>query len=239
MMASPTPDWDAKRIVAYLATLDSPANREGMARFGISTDKTFGVPMTVLRPLGKSIGRNHERALSLWETGSREARLLAAFTADKKRISAADAWRWAADFDSWDIVDGVADVFAETPHWCELIDDFAEDEREFVRRTAFAMIAWAAVHKKKEPDETYLGLLPLIEKHATDERNFVRKAVNWALRSIGKRSLSLHGPALAVSEKLVASADKTARWIGKDAVRELAAAKTLERLKQKAVKATK
>src|SRR3990170_820605 len=126
-MAAPSSQWDAKRIVSHLETLDSPENRQGMERFGIRTDRTFGVPMTVLRPLGRSIKRNHERALALWETGSREARLLAAFTADPKRISADDAWHWAQDFDSWDIVDGVADVFAETPDWRELIDRFAAD----------------------------------------------------------------------------------------------------------------
>lgn len=141
-----------------------------------------------------------------------------------------------AEFDSWDIVDGVSDLFVDTDHWRELIDEFAEDEREFVRRTAFAMLCWATVHRKKEPDATFEAYLPLIEKHATDPRNFVKKVVNWALRTIGKRSLSLHRPALALSEKLAASTDKTARWIGKDAVRELRAKKTVERLKAKAAR---
>ena len=235
-MDTPPRDWDVAQIIAHLETLDSPENREGMARYGIATDRTYGVPMTVLRPLGRSIGRNHERALTLWDTGSREARLLAAFTVDKKRLTAEDAWRWAADFDSWDIVDGVADVFAETDHWRELIDRFAADEREFVRRTAFAMIAWAAVHRKKEPGKPFIGLLPLIEEHASDGRNFVRKAVSWALRSIGKRSLSLHAPALELAERLAASEDKSERWIGKDAVKELTAEKTMLRLNLKASK---
>ena len=114
-----------------------------------------------------------------------------------------------------------------------LIPVFAADEREFVRRAGFAMMAWAAVHLKKEPDATYLGWLPLIERHAGDGRNFVKKAVNWALRQIGKRSLSLHAPALELAERLAASSDKTARWIGKDAVKELTDAKTLERLAKK------
>jgi 3-methyladenine DNA glycosylase AlkD len=238
-MNAPSRDWNVARILAHLETLDSPQNREGMARYGIATDRTYGVPMTILRPLGRSIGRDHERALALWETGSREARLLAAFTADPKRLTPEEAWHWAADFDSWDIVDGVADVFAGTAHWRELIDRFAADEREFVRRTAFAMIAWAAVHRKKEPDETFIGLLPLIEKHARDSRNFVKKAVNWAIRQIGKRSLPLHAPALELAERLAASGDKTERWIGKDAVRELTAEKTIAQLKEKAAKAQK
>lgn len=133
-------------------------------------------------------------------------------------------------FDSWDIVDGVSDLFADTDCWRQLIAEFAEDEREFVRRTAFAMMCWATVHRKKEPDATFADYLPLIERHSTDSRNFVRKAVNWALRTIGKRSIVLHGQALALAEKLAASPDKTARWIGKDAVRELTADKTIARI---------
>ena len=112
----------------------------------------------------------------------------------------------------------------------ELIAEFAADDREFVRRTAFAMMAWSVVHRKKEPEATFLAFLPIIEAHATDGRNFVKKGVNWALRSIGKRSMDMHGAALAVAERLAQSTDKTARWIGKDAVKELSDARTLERL---------
>ena len=140
-MGAPSRDWDVARIVAHFKSLDSAENRAGMARYGIATDRSYGVPMTVLRPMARTIGRNHERALALWETGSREARLLAAFTCDPKQLSADEAVHWASDFDSWDIVDGVADVFAATADWRSLIDRFAADEREFVRRTAFAMIA--------------------------------------------------------------------------------------------------
>ncbi|TIW38731.1 MAG: DNA alkylation repair protein, partial [Mesorhizobium sp.] len=120
-----------------------------------------------------------------------------------------------------------------TDCWRELIAEFAVDEREFVRRTAFAMMAWSVVHRKNEPEATFLDFLSIIEVHATDGRNFVKKAVNWALRSIGKRSMNLHGAALALAQKLAVSTDKTARWIGKDAARELSDAKTLERLARK------
>ena len=238
-MGAPSRDWDVARIVAHLKSLDSAENRAGMARYGIATDRSYGVPMTVLRPMARAIGRNHERALALWETGSREARLLAAFTCDPKQLSAAEAVHWASDFDSWDIVDGVADVFAATADWRSLIDRFAADEREFVRRTAFAMIAWAAVHLKKEPDSSFVGLLPLVARHAADGRNFVKKAVSWALRGIGKRSLALHEPALALAQRLAASEDKSERWIGKDAVKELTAEKTLARLDAKSSKTGK
>lgn len=229
-MASPDPGWSAGDIVAHLRSIGSAANLTGMARFGINTANALGIGNSELRPLARKLKRNHERSLLLWDSGIREARLMAAFTGEPKEVDIGQCRRWAADFDSWEIVDTVADLFAETPFWRELIDEFAEDEREFVRRTAFAMLAWSTVHLKKEPDATFIAYLPLIERHASDPRNFVKKAVNWALRQIGKRSMSLHAPALALAKKLAASPDKTARWIGKDAVRELTDAKQLERL---------
>ena len=229
-MALPDPSWSAEDIVAHLRSIGTAENRAGMARFGISTATALGVGNSELRPLARKVKKNHERALIRWDSGIREARLMAAFTGEPKKLDMALCRRWAADFDSWEIVDTFADLFAETPFWRDLIDEFAQDDREFVRRTAFAMLAWGAVHLKKEPDETFLAYLPLIERHAGDPRNFVRKAVNWALRQIGKRSMGLHAPALALAEKLAASSDKTARWIGKDAVKELTDAKQLERL---------
>jgi len=229
-MALPDPGWSADDIVTHLRSIGTEESRAGMARFGINTATALGVGNADLRPLARKVKRNHRRALLLWDTGIREARLMAAFTGEPKNIEIAQCRRWAAACDSWEIVDTVADLFAATPFWRELIDEFADDEREFVRRTAFAMLAWAAVHRKNEPDATFLACLPLIEKHAGDPRNFARKAVNWALRQIGKRSMALHAPALALAEKLAASPDKTARWIGKDAVKELTDAKQLERL---------
>ncbi|RWE74295.1 MAG: DNA alkylation repair protein [Mesorhizobium sp.] len=228
-MTPPDSSWSADDIVAHRA-IGTEANLAGMARFGINTASALGIGNSDLRPLARKLKKNHERSLLLWESGIREARLMAAFTGEPKKVGINQCRRWAADFDSWEIVDTVADLFAETPFWRDLIDEFAEDEREFVRRTAFAMLAWSAVHLKKEPDATFLAYLPLIEKHARDPRNFVRKAVNWALRQIGKRSMSLHAPALALAEKLAASPDRTARWVGRDAVKELTDAKQLARL---------
>jgi len=229
-MALPDPSWSANDIVAHLCTIGTGENRAGMARFGINTRTALGVGNSAMRPLARKLKKNHERSQLLWDTGIREARLMAAFTGEPKKLDICQCRRWAADFDSWEIVDTVADLFAETPFWRELVGEFAEDDREFVRRTAFAMLAWAAVHLKKESDATFIAYLPLIEKHAGDPRNFVRKAVNWALRQIGKRSMALHAPALALAEKLAASSDKTARWIGKNAVKELTDAEQLERL---------
>ena len=163
----------------------------------------------------------------------------ASVTADPKRFTADDARRWAAEFDSWDIVDGVSDLFVDTDHWLDLIDEFAADEREFVRRTAFAMVAWSVVHRKNEPDETFLGFLPTIEQYATDERNFVKKAVSWALRSVGKRNRSMNAAALQTARKLADSSDLTARWIGKEAVRELTSEKTLAGIDKREAAAAK
>ncbi len=220
----------ADAVIAWLEARRSETNLAGMARYGIATTRAFGVPNAELRPLARAIGRNHDRALALWDTGWREARLLAAFTEEKKKVSADQARLWVADFDSWEIVDGVADLFVDAGLAEPLIDEFAADEREFVRRTAFAMICWVAVHLKKRPDAEVLSYLPLIERYASDPRNFVRKAVNWALRSIGKRNLTCHAAALALARDLSASEDRTARWIGRDAVKELTADKTLARL---------
>ena len=220
-------------VLKWLKADGSNAAIESKARFGIKTEQAFGVPTALLRPYARGIGKDHERALELWKTGYREARLIASYTDEKAKVTEKQARRWAAEFDSWEIVDSIADLFIEAGHADVLIPEFAADEAEFTRRAAFSMIAVAAVHMKKRPDAEFLGYLDLIEAHSSDERNFVKKAVNWALRQIGKRSLELHAPALALAEKLSASSDKTARWIGKDAVRELTNQKIITMISQK------
>lgn len=225
-----SPASTAAEVVAHLRGLGSEENRQGMQRFGIRIERALGISHGVQRDIARKIKRNHERAFELWASGITEAQFIASLTADPKRFTKADAHHWAAAFDSWDIVDGVSDLFVDTDHWVELIEEFADDEREFVRRTAFAMIAWSVVHRKKQLDATFLAFLPLIERHAGDERNFVNKAVNWALRSIGKRNAKLNTAALGLAETLAGSQDRTARWIGKDAIRDLTGEKTLARL---------
>ncbi|TCL75044.1 DNA alkylation repair protein [Rhizobium sp. BK251] len=227
------PSSDAAELVAHLRTLRSEENVAGMARFGIVTETALGISNPDIQKIARLVKRKHERAKELWESGIREARVLALYTAEPKKLTPDEARRLADDFASWEIVDTAADLFVEARLEQTLVPEFAADEREFVRRTAFAMIAGAAVHLKKEPDETLLGWLPLIAAHAMDSRNFVKKAVNWALRNIGKRNLACHGPALRLAERLAASEDRTARWIGKDAVRELADEKVLARLNKK------
>ena len=235
-MAELSPSSTAAEVIAHLRALGSEESRQGMRRYGISIDRALGISHGAQRDIARKIKRNHERAFELWASGITEAQFIASVTADPKRFTKADARRWAAEFDSWDIVDGVSDLFVDTDHWRDLIVEFAGDGREFVRRTAFAMIAWSVVHRKKEPDETFVTFLPLIEARSEDERNFVKKAVNWALRSIGKRNAGLNEAALKLAEKLAASENRTARWIGRDAIRDLTGPKTLARLEKQAAK---
>jgi 3-methyladenine DNA glycosylase AlkD len=215
-----TPSADA--ILAELKALGSQENRAGMARFGINTTRAYGVSMVAMRPLARRLRRNHALAQDLWKSGMHEARILAALIDDPKKVTPQQMDRWAAAFDSWDLCDQACmKLFAKTPFVEEKVRQWAKDEREFVRRAAFALIAGYTVHAKTAPDAEFLAFLPLIDRSATDPRNFVRKAVNWALRQIGKRNLALHGPALALAQKLADSDDKTARWIGRDAAKEL------------------
>ncbi|MGO7540381.1 DNA alkylation repair protein [Rhizobium ruizarguesonis] len=224
------PSSDAAELIAHLETLRSEESVAGMAHFGIVTDRALGISNPDIRAVARLAKKDHLRAMQLWRSDIRDARLLALYTAEPKRLTTEVAQNWADDFNSWEIVDCAADLFVEA-RLDELIWEFAADEREFVRRTAFAMIAGGAVHRKKELDATILAWLPLIKAHSGDPRNFVRKAVNWALRNIGKRNLACHAPALALARALAESPDKTARWIGKDAVRELAGEKLLARLR--------
>lgn len=227
-----SPTSSVEEVVAYLKSVGSEKALADMKRVGIRTVGAIGISNWDLQRIAKQVGRDHGRALDLWKTGIRDVRMLAIYTADPRQLTLYEARCWAGDFDSWEIVDTAADLLVEAG-LDKLIAEFAEDDREFVRRTAFAMIAGMAVHRKTEPDAALLEWLPLIELYSNDGRNFVRKAVNWALRNIGKRNLVCHGPALALAEKLAESADKTTRWIGKDALRELTAEKTLERLRRK------
>jgi len=237
-MAKARFDPDIQAIIDHLRTLGSDHNRQGMARFGINIDQAFGISMAVLRPYAKTLGRDQARAEALWSTGFHEARLLAVLTCKPKELSRAVADRWVADFNSWDLCDQACmNVLDRTAYAEDLIAEWTADEREFVRRAGFAIIAATAVHDKNSADDKFLGYLALIEAHASDPRNFVKKAVNWALRQIGKRSLSLQDPALDLSRKLAASDDKTARWIGKDAAKELEKPEIIARLEVRAAKA--
>ncbi len=224
-------------IIGELRTLGSEHNRAGMARYGISVDRAFGISMASLRPVAKRLGRDHALALELWASGWHEARILAVLIADPRAMTPALMDAWTADFDSWDLCDQAGlKLYVKTDHVEDCIARWAVDERTFVRRAAFALMAAAAVHLKAVDDAWFAPMLERIDDHAGDERNFVKKAVNWALRQIGKRNASLHGNALALAERLAASDDKTRRWVGRNAVRELTDPTQIARIKDRDAK---
>ncbi|TPW30957.1 DNA alkylation repair protein [Martelella alba] len=222
---------DAAQIEDRLRAMADPAIIAGMARVGIATDDAIGISNPDLRALVKAVGRDHVRAFTLWQSPLREARLLALMTLEPEKLTPEEAFMLAGDFASWEIVDEAADRFVAAGLFPQLVAPLARDGREFVRRAAFAMIASAAVHLKETADTVFMAQLPLIVAYAGDGRNFVKKAVNWALRNIGKRNTACYREALAVAEALSANADPTARWIGRDAVRFLTSDKLIARLK--------
>jgi 3-methyladenine DNA glycosylase AlkD len=214
---------DVAAVLAYLKKRGTKANRAGMARYAIVADRVFGVSVADIRALGKRLGRRHDLAEPLWATGWYEARMLVAFVADPAQVTAAQMDRWARDFDNWAICDTLAfALFDRTPHAWRQIDRWATRREEFVKRAAFALLASLAVHDKTGADAPFVERLPLIEAAAVDGRNFVKKAVSWALRSLGNRSVALHEAALALAGRLAAP-DRSApeRWIGKDTLRDL------------------
>jgi 3-methyladenine DNA glycosylase AlkD len=224
---------DAQEVVATLRGMAKKSVKDGMARFAIPSDNAFGVTVGEMRALAKKLGRNHQLALDLWKTGWYEARMTACFVDDPILVTPAQMDRWCNDFDSWAIVDSACfHLFDRTPYAWDKVNAWAGRKKEFVKRAAFALIASLSVHDKKADDALFADALKLIEQASDDDRNFVKKAVNWALRCIGKRSRALNAAAVAVSERLAASTDSTPRWIGKDALRELQSASVARRLKR-------
>ncbi len=211
----------ADKILREMRGLASPANVEGMARFGIVSPKAFGIPTPAIRTMARRFGRDQALAEQLWATGIYDARVLASLIADPAAISRSTMDKWARDFDNWAVCDSCCcNLFDRTPYVWRKIPKWAADKREFVRRAAFATLAAAAVHLKTADDEHFLDGLALIEKYAFDDRNFVRKAVNWALRNIGKRSMTLLPAAIACAERVRGQGTRSARWIAADALRE-------------------
>ncbi len=223
---------DARSIVAELESLANPANVAGMGRYGINVERAYGVPVPVLRRMAKAIGTNHALAGRLWATGVHEARLLACLIDDPARVTEAQAERWVERFDSWDICDGCcSNLFDKTKLAYRKALEWSAREEEFVKRAGFVLMAALAAHDKKAPDESFERFLPVIERECRDERNFVRKAVNWALRGIGKRNRALNAKAVAAAERIRKVDSKAARWIAADAIRELTSDKVRSRLK--------
>jgi 3-methyladenine DNA glycosylase AlkD len=216
----------APEILAALRARANPKNVAGMARYGISTTGTLGVPVTEIRRLAKQAGHSHELAAELWASGIHEARILATIVEEPARVTRGQMNRWARDFDSWDVCDQACqNLFRYTPLAWTMAAEWAGARGEFVRRAAFALMAGLAVKDKHAPDEDFEALLPLISSAATDERTLVKKAVNWALRAIGKRNPHLRRAAIAAAEEIRAIDSPAARWISSDALRELRARK--------------
>jgi len=216
-----------------------------MARYGINVENAFGVSVPDLRKIAKRLGADHDLAPALWATGNHEARLLACFVDDPARVTKAQMEAWARDFDSWDVCDqATTSLFDRTEHaWSKAVA-WSGREEEWVKRGGFALMAGLASHDKAAGDRAFRKLLPLIQRAASDDRNFVRKAVNWALRNIGKRNRALNAAAIACAEKILAAANRraggdrggdpgarAARWVATDALRELASSKVRGRLK--------
>jgi 3-methyladenine DNA glycosylase AlkD len=208
--------------LAWLERRGSKRNREGMARYGIVAKKVFGVSMATMQTLARRLGRDHALARALWRTGWYEARMLVAFVGDPARLTAAEMDRWCRDFDNWAICDTLCfHLFDKTPLGWAKVGQWARRTPEFEKRAAFALLAALALHDRTAPEARFRTSLRLIAPAATDPRNFVKKGVSWALRSIGHRSPALHTAACDLATELARDDDPTARWVGKDALRDL------------------
>jgi 3-methyladenine DNA glycosylase AlkD len=215
-------DERARDVVRTLERMGDRSRLEGMARFGIDTGRTVGVTVTELRRFARDLGHDHELAAALWASGVHEARLLASLVDEPAMVSEAQMEAWVADLDSWDVCDGVCgNLFDRTPFALDKAVEWSSREPEFQKRAAFALMASAAVHRKDLPDAAFASLLPVIRAQTTDERNYVKKAVSWALRQIGKRSSGLNPLAIRTAEQIERIDSRAARWVARDALREL------------------
>jgi 3-methyladenine DNA glycosylase AlkD len=221
---------DYEEIIKKLQSLANPENVKGMARYGINPKNNLGISIYQLRPLAKEIGRSHPLALELWSSKIHDARLLACFIDDPKKVTTDQMDAWAEDFDSWDICDqACTNLFDRSPLAYEKVYRWADHEKEFVKRAAFSIIAGLAVHDKTATDKKFEDFLPIILKQSVDERNYVKKAVNWALRNIGKRNLHLNKRAIETAKAIQKINSKSAKWIAADAIRELTSDKIKRR----------
>jgi 3-methyladenine DNA glycosylase AlkD len=222
---------NAREVLAWLERRGTRRNLQGMARYGIVAPRAFGVPVGTLLGLAKRLGKDHALAGALWESGWYEARMLAPMVADPGKVTRRQMNAWAGDFDNWAVCDHSCwHLFERTPFAWEKARQWSASPREFVKRAGFALMAGLALHEKAAADSRFLAFLPLVEKGARDERNFVKKGVNWALRAIGRRNVALNEAALAVARRLAASEEASCRWVGQDALRELASPKVRAQL---------
>lgn len=221
-------------VMARLKSLADPRQLEGMARFGIRVDKAFGgIGVPVLRKLSREIGKSHKLAEELWNSGIHEARHLAAMIDEPARVTEAQMERWVKEFDSWDVCDGCClNLFDKTPFAHRKALEWSKRKDEFVKRAGFSLMAVLAVHDRNSGDKIFERFLPIIKRESIDERNFVKKAVNWALRQIGKRNLRLNSVAIKTAEEIRKLDSRSARWVAADALRELKSEAVQQRLQR-------
>jgi 3-methyladenine DNA glycosylase AlkD len=219
-------------IIQELDLLSNPEDVKGMMRFGINSKKVYGVRIPELRRIAKEAGKNHELAAKLWDAGYNETKILASLIEDPKKVTEDQMDKWVIGFNSWDICDQCCNnLFHKTPYAYKKIFEWSERNEEFVKRAAFTLIAVLAVHDKKSDDTIFKQFFPLIIRESNDNRNYVKKAVNWALRQIGKKNRNLNNESLNVAMQIQRIDDKSAKWIAADALRELRSEKIQERLK--------
>jgi len=219
-------------ILRKLKLLADPKAVEGMARFGINPKNTYGVSIPNLRAMAKEIGRNHILAEQLWSSGIHEARILAGMVDDPSLVTDEQMESWVEDFDSWDVCDQCcSNLFDKTRFAHQKALEWSNREEEFVKRAGFVLMAALSVHDKKAKDDEFLKFLPIIKRESTDERNFVKKAVNWALRQIGKRNIRLNKEAIKTAKEIQSMGSKSSKWIASDALRELTNEAVQERLR--------
>jgi len=221
-------------ILKKLKSLSDPKAVEGMARFGINPENTFGVSIPNLRQIAKETGRDRALAQQLWASAIHEARILASMIDDPKMVTEEQMERWVKDFDSWDVCDQCCmNLFEKTKFAYQKAVEWSSNDKEFIKRTGFVLMARLAVSDKKADDKQFEPFLPIIKREASDNRNFVKKAVNWALRQIGKRNLNLNRKAIETAKEIQEIDSKSARWVASDALRELTGKAVLERLQAK------
>lgn len=227
-------EHDVDAVIATLKKRGSARVRAGMARYAIPSERAFGIPVGELRKLGKSLGKSHALAAALWKSGHYEARMLATMVDDITQVTPQQMDSWCKDFDSWAICDTACfGFFDRSPHAYKKVTVWAKRKPELEKRAAFALLASLALHDKQADSAKFLALLPLVEAAAGDERNFVKKAVSWALRSVGRRNTELNRASVEIAERLSHAAEPAARWIGKDALRELSSPAVKSRLAKK------
>ena len=220
-------------ILKKLKSLENPENAKGMARYGINPENNLGINVTKLRSIAKEIGKNHNLALKLWDSGIHDARMLAAHIDNPELVTEEQMDIWVKDFNSWDLCDNTCGhLFDKTPYAYKKAVEWSIRDEEFVKRAGFALMAWAAVHDKKNDNKIFEDFMPIIKRESIDERNYVKKAINWALRNIGKRNIYMNKIAIKTAEEIKNINSKSARWIANDAIRELSSDKVKQRLKK-------